>query len=53
MKPSQIATLLFQETQSVTGIINRVEERGWSSAALIRWIIVPLVWRSPTRGARW
>ncbi len=29
IKPSAIATLLFQETQSITGIINRVEERGW------------------------
>jgi DNA-binding MarR family transcriptional regulator len=29
MKPSAIATLLFQETQSITGIVHRVEERGW------------------------
>jgi len=29
IKPSLIATLLFQETQSITGIINRVEARGW------------------------
>jgi len=29
IKPSHIATILFQETQSVTGIIHRVEERGW------------------------
>ena len=29
IKPSLIATLLFQETQSVTGIIHRIEERGW------------------------
>ena len=29
MKPSLVATLLFQETQSITGVINRVEERGW------------------------
>jgi DNA-binding MarR family transcriptional regulator len=29
MKPSAIATLLFQETQSITGILHRVESRGW------------------------
>ena len=29
IKPSAIATLLFQETQSITGIVHRVEERGW------------------------
>jgi len=29
IKPSAVATLLFQETQSITGIIHRVEERGW------------------------
>ena len=29
MKPSLIATLLFQETQSITGILNRIESRGW------------------------
>ena len=29
MKPSAIATLLFQETQSITGIVHRVEEHGW------------------------
>lgn len=29
IKPSAIATLLFQETQSITGIISRIEERGW------------------------
>ncbi|MGH7622165.1 MAG: MarR family winged helix-turn-helix transcriptional regulator [Gemmatimonadaceae bacterium] len=29
MKPSVVALVLFQETQSVTGIIHRVESRGW------------------------
>jgi DNA-binding MarR family transcriptional regulator len=29
IKPSLIATLLFQEMQSITGILNRVESRGW------------------------
>jgi DNA-binding MarR family transcriptional regulator len=29
IKPSAIATLLFQETQSITGILNRIEARGW------------------------
>jgi DNA-binding MarR family transcriptional regulator len=29
MKPSAVATLLFQETQSITGIVHRVESRGW------------------------
>jgi len=29
MKPSAIATLLFQETQSITGILSRIEARGW------------------------
>jgi len=29
MKPSLIATLLFQETQSITGILHRIESRGW------------------------
>jgi len=29
VKPSELATLLFQETQSVTGILNRIEARGW------------------------
>ena len=29
VKPSLVATLLFQETQSITGIIRRVDERGW------------------------
>jgi DNA-binding MarR family transcriptional regulator len=29
IRPSLVATLLFQETQSVTGIIHRVESRGW------------------------
>jgi DNA-binding MarR family transcriptional regulator len=29
IKPSLIATILFQETQSITGIIHRLEERGW------------------------
>ncbi len=29
MKPSHIATVLFQETQSITGIVQRIEARGW------------------------
>ena len=29
MKPSVVATLLFQETQSITGILHRIEARGW------------------------
>ena len=29
IKPSLVATLLFQETQSITGILHRVESRGW------------------------
>ena len=29
IKPSAIATLLFQETQSITGILHRVEARDW------------------------
>jgi DNA-binding MarR family transcriptional regulator len=29
IKPSVIATLLFQETQSITGLLNRIESRGW------------------------
>ena len=29
IKPSAIATILFQETQSVTGILQRLESRGW------------------------
>ncbi|HYM14990.1 MAG TPA: MarR family transcriptional regulator [Dehalococcoidia bacterium] len=29
LKPSLIATLLFQETQSITGILQRVESKGW------------------------
>ena len=29
MKPSLVATLLFQETQSITGILHRIESRGW------------------------
>ena len=29
IKPSAVATLLFQETQSVTGILQRIESRGW------------------------
>jgi DNA-binding MarR family transcriptional regulator len=29
MKPSLVATLLFQETQSITGILHRIETRGW------------------------
>lgn len=29
MKPSLVATLLFQETQSITGILQRIETRGW------------------------
>jgi DNA-binding MarR family transcriptional regulator len=30
IKPSLVATLLFQETQSITGITNRIESRGWA-----------------------
>jgi DNA-binding MarR family transcriptional regulator len=29
IKPSAAATLLFQETQSITGILHRIEARGW------------------------
>lgn len=29
IKPSVIALLLFQETQSVTGILHRIEAQGW------------------------
>lgn len=29
MKPSLIATLLFQETQSITGMLKRIEAQGW------------------------
>jgi DNA-binding MarR family transcriptional regulator len=29
IKPSAISTLLFQETQSITGILQRIESRGW------------------------
>jgi DNA-binding MarR family transcriptional regulator len=29
IKPSVVATLLFQETQSITGILHRIEARGW------------------------
>ena len=29
IKPSLIATLLFQETQSITGILQRIESKGW------------------------
>ncbi|MEX2245687.1 MAG: MarR family transcriptional regulator [Dehalococcoidia bacterium] len=29
LKPSLVATLLFQETQSITGILQRLEARGW------------------------
>ena len=29
MKPSRIATLLFQETQSITGILHRIETKRW------------------------
>jgi len=29
MKPSAVAILLFQETQSITGIVHRIESRGW------------------------
>lgn len=29
IKPSVVATLLFQETQSITGILHRIESRGW------------------------
>jgi DNA-binding MarR family transcriptional regulator len=28
IKPSMVATLLFQETQSITGILHRIESRG-------------------------
>jgi DNA-binding MarR family transcriptional regulator len=29
VKPSRLATLLFQETQSITGILHRIETKGW------------------------
>jgi DNA-binding MarR family transcriptional regulator len=29
VKPSALATILFQETQSITGILNRIEAHGW------------------------
>ena len=29
MKPSRLATLLFQETQSITGILQRIETKRW------------------------
>ena len=29
IKPSSVALLLFQETQSITGILHRVEAQGW------------------------
>jgi DNA-binding MarR family transcriptional regulator len=29
VKPSRLATLLFQETQSITGILHRIERKGW------------------------
>jgi len=29
MKPSAVALVLFQETQSITGIVNRIESNGW------------------------
>jgi DNA-binding MarR family transcriptional regulator len=29
IKPSLVATILFQETQSITGILHRIETRGW------------------------
>ena len=29
IKPSLVATLLFQETQSITGILHRIEDRDW------------------------
>ena len=29
IKPSAVATLFFQETQSITGILHRIEARGW------------------------
>ena len=29
VKPSLVAALLFQETQSITGILHRIESRGW------------------------
>jgi DNA-binding MarR family transcriptional regulator len=29
IKPSLVATLLFQETQSITGILHRIESKGW------------------------
>src|ERR1700687_4456515 len=31
IKPSLVATLLFQETQSITGILHRIESRGWGA----------------------
>jgi DNA-binding MarR family transcriptional regulator len=33
IKPSAAATLLFQETQSITGILHRIEARGWVQRA--------------------
>lgn len=29
MRPSRIATLLFQESQSITSILDRIESKGW------------------------
>ena len=29
VKPSALAIVLFQETQSITGILHRIESRGW------------------------
>src|SRR3954468_23646923 len=29
IKPSSVALLLFQETQSITGILHRIEAQGW------------------------
>jgi DNA-binding MarR family transcriptional regulator len=29
VKPSMVATVLFQETQSITGILHRIEAKGW------------------------
>ncbi len=36
MKRSHVALLIFQETESITGIVHRVESRGWSIVCRIR-----------------
>lgn len=33
IKPSAVATILFQETNSLTGILHRLESRGWLERA--------------------